>query len=110
MTRRKRGPLAKEISKLYWRIYRGKGKKGETISNKEFVDSLKELYQQYKGSIPAINQCIGLAIDSHARWMEEEERESIWKLACEVDPKIREAVENWHKKVADKLKHEGIQL
>jgi len=64
------------------------------ISDEEFKNGIREIIEDY-GRTGYVLQGIGLSIGRWLQGRNEREREMVWRLADEVDMKIRELFERW---------------
>lgn len=65
------------------------------ISEDDFKIGIADIINEYGHLGYICYQAIGLAIAKWSGGISEENKELVWKLADEVDPKIRKAFEHW---------------
>lgn len=104
MSRRKRGPISKEVRNLCYRLFQGR------ITDNDFKKRIQDIIDKY-GQSGYILQGIGLAIqkwgvneNGHKKWSineDEYKKEKVWQLADEVDVRIRKLFENWVRKMSE---------
>lgn len=87
MGRRKRGPISKKIRHLCYDLKNG------SINDSTFKDEIQAIINEY-GERGYILQGIGMAIQ---KWCKGNKR--VWRLADEVDVRIRRLFENWVEKM-----------
>ena len=85
---RRRGPVSRRVRRLCHSYLAGR------ISDEEFKNGIREIIEDY-GRTGYVLQGIGLSIGRWLQGRNEREREMVWRLADEVDMKIRELFERW---------------
>jgi len=94
MGRRKRGPISKKVRDLCRGLFQGR------ITDSDFKKGIQDIIAQY-GQSGYILQGIGMAIQKWSIDEDECKSEKAWKLADEVDVRIRELFENWVRKMSE---------
>ena len=97
MSRKKRGPVAKEVRNLYYSLLHGR------ISEEEFKGAIFEIINVY-GDSGYILQGIGLTIQSCLQNAKDSEREKVWGLVCETDIRIWVCFDNWVRKIHNRFR------
>ncbi len=87
MSRRKRGPISKEVRNLCRGLFQGR------ITDNDFKGGIQNIIDEY-GQARYILQGIGLAIQKWSINEDAHKREKVWELANDVNVRIRELFEN----------------
>jgi len=85
MATRKRGPISKKVKNLCRNLF------SRRISEEDFKKGLREIIEEHGRRY----QAIGLAIHKWSMHENERNRKLVWKLADEVDERIRASFIHW---------------
>lgn len=89
MGKRKRGPISKKVRELCCNWSDGR------ITDGDFTEGVRSLIIRH-GETGYIFQGIGMAIEKWStKYLSSEDKKQVWKLADEVDSRIRELFKNW---------------